>query len=119
MDERRKYIRIDGSTAISYRVLKQFLGSGSRSKNISEGGICLPIHQRFEIGVVLELKIHLAELSHPILAVGKVVRLEEKKQGVNFPFELGIQFIKISPADKNKIIAHIANNDSTGMRPLK
>ena len=119
MDERRQYIRIDKSTAVSYRVLEQFLGSGSRSKNISEGGICLPLHQRFGVGVVLELKIHLAELSQPILAIGKVVWLEEKKEDVNFPFELGIQFIKISPADKNKIITHISNNRSTGIRPLE
>lgn len=106
MDERRNYIRIDRSMSVGYRVVKHVLGSGARSRNISAGGICLPMQQRFEVGVMLELTIDIAEIN-TISAIGQVV-WTKFRDDIHFPFELGIKFIKIARADREKLIAHIS-----------
>lgn len=122
MSERRKYIRISDSLIISYRALNAFLRSGSRTKDISQTGICLPIPQRLEPGALLELEIHLREFEKTIVVTGKVVWIKERKNA-QFPFEAGIEFIKIDPSDRDKIFSYIneklKNNTSTEVHWLE
>jgi c-di-GMP-binding flagellar brake protein YcgR len=118
MEERRKIIRISASMTISYRVMRGFILSSSRSKDISAGGICLPTWHRFEPGVALELKIYLTEFSKPIEAIGEVVWLNEKND-IRFPYLLGIKFVKIDEADRDKIKDHIKKSIEVKTKGVK
>jgi c-di-GMP-binding flagellar brake protein YcgR len=106
MEEQRKYIRLPDSLIIGYRVVNSFLRSSSRSKDISEGGVCLSSFQRFDRGVVLELKIQLPEFIEPIIVVGEVKWLRETGDA-QLPFLLGVKFIKIDPRERDKLCEHI------------
>ncbi len=106
MKERRHYIRINKAFSVSYRVLKDFLTSSSHSRNISEGGICLPIYHRFEPGVVLALKIAILEFNISIKAIGEVVWFKEVNDAKH-PFWVGIKFVEISDSDQNKLRSYI------------
>ncbi len=112
MDERRKYVRIDNALSVSYRELKGFFTSSSRSRNISEGGICLPIHHKFDPGVVLALKINIIEWGVFIKAVGELVWVEELKDGT-FTFLTGIKFIQIDPEGYVKLRRYITKLNQT------
>lgn len=98
MKERRRYVRQSRSLEISYQILKKILRDSSRSINISETGICFPIVQRLQPGVVLDLEIRSVELERPIVAIGEVIWVNEKK-GEKFPFEIGVRFIEIKTTD--------------------
>lgn len=106
MEDRRKYFRIDNALSVSYRILKGYLISSSHSRNVSEGGICLPMHQKFDPGVVLALKIHILEWDVSIKAVGEVVWLIEKMER-DYTFLAGIKFIEIDPEGYNKFRRYI------------
>jgi c-di-GMP-binding flagellar brake protein YcgR len=101
MENRRQHIRVSKSLEVKYRILNGFLRSGSRSTDVSKGGICLPIIQRLDSGTTLELEICLGEMTKSIEAIGEVVWLSHRKGG-QFPFEVGIKFIKIAPIDIDK-----------------
>ncbi len=106
MEEKRKYFRVDNALSVSYRILKGYFVSSSRSRNVSEGGICLAMHQKFDPGVVLALKIHILEWDVSIKAVGEVVWLIEKMDR-DYTFLAGIKFIDIPPKDYEKLCRYI------------
>ena len=94
----RQYIRISKFLEVTYRVRSAFLRSGSRSTDVSKGGIRLPTLQRLAPGTILELEVRLSESGSSIVATGEVVWLREKRSG-KFVYEIGIKFIKIAPID--------------------
>jgi Tfp pilus assembly protein PilZ len=122
MEDKRRYIRVNKSLTIGYRPLKSFYRSGSRCKNISEGGICLPIFQSFEIGTQLELEIVSEESPRHITAIGKLVWIT-RKEDHEYPFEAGIEFIKILPDELDKlrvlIKTLVKKEDATKLRLLE
>lgn len=63
----------------------------------------MPIVQRLEPGTLLELEINFVELDKPIPVIGEIVWLKERKD-VQFPFEIGIKFVKIDPAGRKEIM---------------
>jgi len=111
MEEHRQHIRVSKALTISYKIPSQFITSGCSSKNISGGGICMPIMQGYASGLVLELKFKLRELSVPIIAFGKIVWTRKTDNAV-FPFEIGVTFIEIDPRDRYKIMSHIQQDNS-------
>jgi len=106
MKERRKYIRIAESLIVGYRLLKELRGVTTSSKDISEGGMRMPILHKIKAGFFLELDIYLSEHSKPIMAVGEIIWVNEKK-GQKFPFEAGIKFTKINPTALGKLRCYI------------
>jgi c-di-GMP-binding flagellar brake protein YcgR len=118
MQERRQHIRISKFLTISYEVLDQFIKGGSRSKNISGGGLCMPLIQRLKPGTLLKLEIRLVEFSKPIVATGKVIWLSEKREA-QFPFIGGVEFVKIDLGDLNRIRRHIAKESQSDIALLE
>lgn len=117
MGERRKHIRLSESLKIIYEVIKPLNGHDSyMTKNISEGGICIPTNQRLEPGMILDLQIHSPKFLRPILATGQISWIEEAKKG-EFKFLMGIKFIEIEPLDYDKIINYIRQRAREGIPP--
>lgn len=106
MEERRKTIRITESFKVDYQVVKSFRMVSSRSQDISEGGMCLPVLQRLQPKMVLDLEIYLEGERKPIKAIGEIVWLKEIKD-LKFPYLSGIRFIKIVPEAASRLKSYI------------
>jgi len=107
MDERRRYIRIDESLKISYRVVSPPDGWGnSTSMNISEGGISFPIDQRLLPGLILDLRVNLSGSMEPIEATGEVIWINNRTTA-QFPYVVGVKFVKIDLRGRDRIYYHI------------
>lgn len=94
MRERRKYIRVKVSLRVTYQVLKSFRPITSYTRNISEGGLCLPIPQRLEPGILVECESYPLLFKEPIVVTGEVVWLKERGW-VQLPFMIGVKFVNI------------------------
>lgn len=115
MTEQRRYTRLSESLMISHRLLKGAYRTGSRSNDISEGGMSFPAYRSIEPGTNLELEIHIPESKKPIVAVGEVVWLR-KREDVRYPFLVGVKFIKIDILDRRSLhnyIRNISRNDTS------
>ena len=108
MQEQRKYIRVSESLEVKYHPSKRLLGSSAFTKDISQGGICIPTLLRLEPKSVLELKIKLPEISEPIAVKGETVWLSEVNDN-DFRFLLGVKFIELGNHSRNRINNHIRN----------
>lgn len=113
MEERRKYVRLDASIKVRYKV-KVLKGPEVRheplSKNIGGGGIRFPVEGRLKKGSILELGIDLPDGARPIKAVGQVVWLEKVPIGEAAKkdyFETGTKFIRIDPLSKDRILKYV------------
>ncbi|MGD9014478.1 MAG: PilZ domain-containing protein [Candidatus Omnitrophota bacterium] len=99
MQKPREYVRISKSLEVKYQIKDGILGSGSRSLDISKGGIRLPTIQKLKPGTILELEIRLQDFSQPIKAIGEVMWVSQRQLG-RYPFEVGVKFIEVTPIDK-------------------
>ncbi|MDD3296457.1 MAG: PilZ domain-containing protein [Candidatus Omnitrophica bacterium] len=106
MKERRQHIRINDSLKVSYQVIKSFRLVVTQSKDVSEGGISLPILQRLSPGMVIDLEIYLSDSQKPIKATGEIMWLKEIKD-LKFPYMVGIKFLKIDSASLNRIRTYV------------
>jgi len=102
MQERRRYIRVNKSTIVRFKIPRNYLGMSSRSEDISEGGLRLTVLQRLEPGMLMELNFYLQEATEPIKTKARVVWQDERKN-IYFPFAIGMQFVDITPLDRAKI----------------
>jgi c-di-GMP-binding flagellar brake protein YcgR len=111
MAEQRKHIRITYNISITYKVIGHILQSSTRTEDISEGGIRMPSKQRFDLGMILGLDITLSGEIKSIPAEGEIVWIKETRK-IQFPYMLGIKFIKIHPLDLAKIKSFITKMSS-------
>ncbi len=107
MRERRRYIRLDASLVVRYKILHGKLSEDQTlSKNISSGGICVPLKERIPTGVHLDMEINLPTEKQPIKLIGEVVWQKEipnERGGL----DTGIRYVKINILDRQKITNYI------------
>lgn len=104
--ERRRYVRINKGFKVSYLEVGDHLKGEAQSRNISEGGICLPLDRHFGEGTFLELEIYPEELKAPIKALARIVWITDRHAG-RLPFEAGFQFLEIAPDQRDKLRDYI------------
>jgi len=101
------YVRIEASSIkVKYGVLGRDAGGVLRTaKDISGGGIRIPVNERLPQGAKLSLELNIPQETAPIQAQAQVVwsaRLRGRRA-----YEAGCQFTKIDPLDRGKIIRHV------------
>ena len=104
--ERRKEVRLEESLSVIRCPSKFLLENNCLSRDISEDGICLLSQRKIDIGETIKLGIYVPELKNPVIAVGQVMR-RNSSDNIDFPFILGIKFIKISPSAYEQIRNHV------------
>jgi len=87
---------------VSYTVSRDFLKSGSRSQNVSLGGMALPTVQRFEPGTILDMEIKLEDEKKSISIMAEVV-WSQRKDDPRYPFESGVKFFEVNDSDRDNI----------------
>jgi len=100
MEEKRKSRRVRSNAVATFKVQSARLAGGSRIKDISETGVCLPSKHYFPIAAILELEIRSDDLNEPVKVLAKVVRVVKRDKGV-FPFEVGLVFFELSAVNKD------------------
>ncbi|MFH2144950.1 MAG: PilZ domain-containing protein [Candidatus Omnitrophota bacterium] len=106
MEEKRKFIRLDVGVNVKWKKLyDEIFEDTSINKDISEGGICLIIEERLQIGDRLQLEIGLPD-KKSITAVGRVAWVSE--YGVVYDnhkrnYDTGVEFMEIEDMDRQEI----------------
>ncbi|MCX7927139.1 MAG: PilZ domain-containing protein [Candidatus Omnitrophica bacterium] len=111
MQERRITVRITKNLETKYSLANSLLKSGSRTKNISELGIALPVLHKLEPETILDLEIKISNSDKIIRTKGKVVwskRIDDSR----YPFEVGIKFLNFSKEDLSVQKGHLKNTQN-------
>lgn len=104
-EEKRRYSRLDINVNVNWKriagnVVSDSIAKGV-SKNISEGGICLIVYEKLNIGDIIALDIE--------LPIGKVIKARGRVAwGKDFEivgwekgYDIGIELIDVSQQDKD------------------
>jgi hypothetical protein len=114
MDEKRKSLRARTGAVVSFKVQASRLAGGSRIKDISDSGICIPSKVYFAVGSILELEIRSDDLSEPVKTLARVVRVVNRDKG-KFPFEVGLVFVHLPIAEQNMLHDYIRRAVAQGI----
>lgn len=106
-EERRLFYRLNSSMV----VLRTFLDhtndlrrDGIIAQNISGGGILFTNNESLPLGCVSELELYIPDGRKPIVALGRVVRVEECESDADNPaYEIGVQFIHLPEAERTRL----------------
>lgn len=107
MEEKRRFPRLNIEVDIQWeKISGQEAGRNiedpSKTRNISEGGICLISYKRVAAGDRLRLRIILPN-NKIISAVGRVCWTKDFSVGPGTGYDVGIEFVEISPQDQAEI----------------
>lgn len=112
--ERRKVERLEAMLDVRYKLLKSTkLKLATRSKNISEDGICILASEILSKDSVIELEVFIPSTKEPIRAKGQVAWQEDKSQINEIgkrTFVTGVKFLEIEDMDKYKLVDYINNH---------
>lgn len=114
MEEKRKHPRIKANVLVSYKVKTSRLLGGSHIKDISESGIGLPSKHYFPIDTILELEVKSDDFKEPLKALAKVVRIANLNNN-KFQFEVGVEFLDLTPARRNMLHDYISQAIAQGV----
>lgn len=110
--DRRKTDRLPMPIKIACKLgPKKLIG---RAKDSSGGGIRFFLQERLEEGAILELEIELPDEGEPLSATGEVIWCEKKAEQLKGKerersFEVGIRFIKMSKADRERYVPYFCD----------
>ncbi|MFH1772532.1 MAG: PilZ domain-containing protein [Candidatus Omnitrophota bacterium] len=110
MIERRKFVRIESSIKVTYRILeKAAQDKAAISRNISAGGIRMIFGEYIEPGAKLELKVFLPNELKPLTVIGEVVWQSSIKGASGNMMDTGIKYIKAEGPEILKITSYVMN----------
>lgn len=110
--QRRNFFRFQCLEKVQYRMYEnektpaeergEFKDSITR--DISGGGICLRTKEKPNKGWYVEGYLHIGQKIH---FIGRIVRVADVENKVEYSYEAGIEFINISDKDREKVISFI------------
>lgn len=109
-EDRRQFVRLDTTLAVSYRVLPSSVVQTAHTKNISGGGLCVFLSERLPLGTPLELQITLPARAQPATFTAEVVWCEEFEvigETRARSIQAGVRFVFIHPNDREAIMQHV------------
>lgn len=108
--ERRKYVRLQATVQVNYKIIGKPGAVEVFSKNISAGGLCVVADKELSPDTPLQLEIKIPDLKAPIQAIGRVVWQNDIGTGDAKSigqFETGIEFTGISDFDRFNINRYV------------
>jgi hypothetical protein len=107
MENKRKSARVNANLVVLVKVKNARMARGSRIKNVSETGVCIPLSHYFPVDSLLDLEIRSVDLMNPIKTSARVVRVVNRDNG-EFPFEMGVVFLDIPIPNRNMLSDYIS-----------
>jgi c-di-GMP-binding flagellar brake protein YcgR len=111
--ERRRFYRLKATVAVEYIPFHQKIKIPyvTAGKNISQGGLCVILFDKVDIGQIFDLAFTLPDGREPIKARGRIAWLSNLQMETGEcaeAYEAGIEFITISPDDLKKLTRFLA-----------
>jgi c-di-GMP-binding flagellar brake protein YcgR len=111
-EDKRKFPRLSFEADVRYDLVRgqSRKERESPSRNISAGGICMMITDKIRAGTLLSLEFSLPREDRPITAKGRVAWSAQLSIYSGEPmvsYDCGIEFVDISPEDREKISRHV------------
>ena len=104
--ERRRFVRLDMSAGVNYRVLESLRDHiKSYTKNVSEKGIMISLSERLEPNTLLEINIKFPDDTKPICGIGKIVWIKRNPHSKDF--DAGIDITYIRNEDKARFVKYL------------
>jgi PilZ domain len=96
-DEKRKYMRLDGSYILSYRPKEGYSDyDSSLTANISQGGAIFTTAQEFFKGDILLVLVRFPFISQKIEITCEVIDSKEKGKGTTKVYDTRVKFLGLS-----------------------
>ena len=107
--ERRKYVRLEASVEVKYKVIGKPGEIKAFSRDISAGGLCIFTEEALDADTPLEVQIKIPDLKDPIHALGRTIWQKEFKDegGKQDVFRTGLEFTGISDFDRFNINRYV------------
>ncbi len=111
MEERRKFVRLDTRIEVTYTRLPDPDLRSVVTRNVGAGGICFFAREALAPGTLVRAAMSLPARQQPVLFTARVIwseayeviGKEERRRAV----EVGVQFVDISPEDKEAVMRHV------------
>lgn len=105
MEERRKFPRYESAFEVKYSPRGDTeTDNYTVSKNISKGGIRLPVSRVVKNGDTINLDIDISQKKGGVSAIGKVRWVKEIGRPSPLGLEAGLEFTKIDPRDVERLL---------------
>ena len=95
MENKRSCPRISSNIIVSFCKSNSNLVTGSRIKDISETGLCMPFNLFYEVDYTFEIGIPFGEYKTSIITHARVARITEQKNG-RYRFDVGLEFVNMT-----------------------
>lgn len=96
-DERRAFVRLPFSVDIACGpVAEAAYDTRGRGQNVSLGGVCAVLLQRYDIGASLRVRFLFPDLDNVVTASGRVIHVKAYTIGQDTAYDTGIEFTDIS-----------------------
>lgn len=107
MENRRKNVRVEANLIVLLKASNTRMARGSRIKNVSETGICVPLNHYFPVDSLIELEIRSVYFEESIKASARVVRVANRDNNIS-SYEVGAVFLDIpDPANRYVLYEYI------------
>lgn len=107
-NDRRRGKRFDTALDVKYKLLKSSkINLGTKSKNISEVGICISEYEILPVDCILHLEINIPTQKEPFAAKGKVTwcrEAEHTDKNGRRSFKAGIEFLEMEEKQKEGLL---------------
>jgi c-di-GMP-binding flagellar brake protein YcgR len=104
-EEKRKYVRLNAYIEVDWKRAadraQESTAKDDRTKNISEGVICLNISEKVKVGDFLDLTIKLP--NQKIIRSGSQVRWVRESEAVTKRYDVGLEFVDISSQERDEV----------------
>lgn len=109
--EQRRFARLDARLPVTYCVLPATTFQGTKTKNISGGGICMAVEKPLDLGTLVEVMVKLPSRGDLVTFTAKVVWCESGK-AVQPPrsIEIGLQFVSGNSEHRQALLQYIILN---------
>lgn len=106
--ERRRFERIECLLNVKYNSKKDQINGYSFTKDVSEGGIGLPVSGKIPTETRLDITVMLNKVGQTDILVGaKVVWSRKNVEHWKSRYSAGLKFLDIEPADKEKLLKYV------------
>ena len=113
MEDKRKAIRVSATLEVTFREVENDLPNGARGQNISETGIRIPLIHLPAANSLLEIEIRSDNFKASVKAIARVAWVVDRSEG-KFPFEAGLKFVNLGPAERATLHDYIVHSAEQG-----
>jgi len=110
--ERRRFERVESLVSVNYVSEGAEINNYSLTRDISEGGLSIPLSNRLPSGAKMDIAIIISDKKseEKISAVAKIVWSRRNTEHWKPRYSAGLEFLDIQPFDKERLLKYAREN---------